>query len=61
MTAPKGNGLEAANNQPAKFTKYVTEFIAFCNRIATDGLTLYLACVLVSIGAAVVVLWGVQQ
>ena len=29
--APKGNGLDAAHDQPAKtFTKHTTDFIALC-------------------------------
>jgi hypothetical protein len=58
MTAPKGNGQTAINNLPAKFTKCAIDFIAACKRFATDDLTLYMACVTVAIGAALVTLWG---
>lgn len=40
MSATKGNGLEAANNQPAKtLTKYAAYFISKCTKLAT-GFTL---------------------
>lgn len=38
MDAPKGNGLDAANDQPAKtLTKYAADFIAGAARYATDN------------------------
>lgn len=62
MSRAHKNESPGGAGQFAKSIKsYATYFIAICKRIATDDLTLYLACVLVSIGAAVVVLWGVQQ
>jgi hypothetical protein len=38
MDATKGNGLDAANDQPAKtLTKRTTDFIAYCTvRVLTD-------------------------
>ena len=50
--APKGNGLDAANDQPAKtFTKSTTDFIALCAMlVVTDARLFTLAWVVGLVG-----------
>jgi hypothetical protein len=54
MAAAKGDGLDAANDQPAKtFTKNTTDFIARCMVAASNDAGL---CVLVAVVAIQAVL-----
>ena len=59
-TTPKSEtpSVQGRGFQAKSIKSYAIYFIAVCKRIATDDLTLYLACVTAAIGAAVVVLWG---
>lgn len=62
MDATKGNGLDAANDQPAKtLTKYVTDFIACITRFADADAGLTVVIAVVALQAALLVLMGVLQ
>lgn len=59
-TTPKSEtpSVQGRGFQAKSIKSYATDFIAVCKRIATDGTGLYVACVLVATGAALVVLKG---
>lgn len=58
----KGDGLDAANDQPAKtFTKHTTDFIACTTRLAIADAGLTVAFALAALQAALLVLLGVLQ
>lgn len=62
MNPTKGNGPEAARNQPAKtFTKYTADFTARAARFATADSCYLLLCVVVLAQAALMFVWGVLQ
>ena len=62
MDAPKGNGLDAANDQPAKtFTKNTTDFIARAARYAIADAGYLVLCMVVLIQAVFMALAGVLQ
>jgi hypothetical protein len=59
MNAPKGNGLDAANDQPAKIlTKYATYFIANCTRFPSNSFGICAVVVMVLV-KVILNAWGV--
>jgi len=62
MVATKGNGLEAANDQPAKtLTKYAIDFIARAASFATPDKAYMLLCVVVVVQLAAMALPDIFQ
>ncbi len=58
-TAPKGNGLDAANDQPAKtLTNYAKDFIANCTRFPSTSCGICVAVGMLLAKVVLTALWG---